>query len=231
MKKIVIDGKLVLDTSEEATTYFISRSFTRSELHTLSYFDMLKKLSKIPRYFKISNDVIEDIRLICEDVVIPDGKNKLDICLSRLEFVLENDSIKKFYLTNKQKQLLFSAFGFLSLHKEQGNILDKDTNKLFVLLGRISSSYNKEIEKQLEYAHRQFAKITEGKDVLVDHLVFSTSMCFAFIETDPNIDVKLLKKIGDLSTKIFNKQDKLYSKTDSFITSMRLVHKFTSKDY
>jgi len=231
MKSVIINGKLVLEDGHEATADYLGKMFSILDVNVLHYKNICKMVASIPRYKNIKRDAIDEIAILCEKSDIPDGKNKLDMVLSYFEHARVSRVVKKFELTNKQKQLLFSAAGFLDLHKNEGHPFNKNIQKLYDVLGRTATRYSDDIEKQLEYAYKHFDKITKSEDVLVNHLVFSTSMCFALIETKPNIDDKLLKKIEDLSRKIFYQQEKLYGKTNSFKTSLRLVHRFTRKDY
>lgn len=139
--------------------------------------------------------------------------------------------MKTFNLTNKQKQLVFLAVGFMYQFLEERDRKNyKNEWKLLTSLSKLSITVRSDLSKELEYAYKQLEKITNGKDIEVNAMAFAVNLAFAFAEA-AQIDRALKEKIFNLGNKIFRTIDRTLHGTVELKNANELVKKFTRNLY
>lgn len=212
-------------TTKYATSIYISREFQFSDFVTKSYRELADFIRGLPRYKKMPSDAIDEIVELCNRTEKVEGKNKLDVVLAYFEHALSCRVVERFPLTNKQKQLLFTAVYFLDEFLKDAQYKHKDVSKLFDLLSRISTRHHTDMEQQLEYAFKHFTKLTDQKDVLCNHLIMSTTLALFFAK-DSDIPSKLKKNIIKLSNKIHDAVEKTDGDTVMYQNAARICSEF-----
>lgn len=203
----------------------MSSSIKDFSLDHYSYDGIAKILHSKDRYKHLPLDVIDEIVGLANSREVPSGKSKLDVIYAYFEHALKHRAVKKFELTNKQKQLLFSSVQFLDLFLETGVKPERNVVLLHNVLARISSRFHDEIETQLVYARKQFTKIVNNEDKLCNYLVLASTMALYFAK-DSDIDVKLKNKIIKLSNKIYEKEEKFDGDSKAFLSAATICAEF-----
>lgn len=183
-------------------------------------------MHKISKYKKLPADAVDEIIMLMQTRHKNlNGFDMIQVMNKYFKHALKCRVIKKFDFTNKQKQLLFAAIQFLNLFLDDADKKYRDVIKLHDVLTRIGTRYQDEIEQQLSFAYKQFAKITNKEDVLCNHLILSTSMAIYFAK-DASIDLKLKDKILKLSNKIHDDVEKTQSDTPMYLNSAKVCMAF-----
>lgn len=135
--------------------------------------------------------------------------------------------MKTFPLTNKQKQLVFIAVGFLyQFLEEREKNLYKNEWKLLITLSKLSVTIREDLERELEYAYKQLEKLTYGQDIEVNAVAFAINLAFVFAET-ADIDEPIKNKIFTLGNKIFKGIEKQLKGSEELINANNLAGLFT----
>mgnify|MGYP000321155282 CR=1 FL=1 len=191
----------------------------------LSFENIAKKLHIKERYSKLPLDAVDEIVELCECKHFSTTRSKLDIVVAYFEHAITCKVVKKFDLTNKQKQLLFTSIQFLDLFLDDAEKKYKDVNMLHDVLTRIATRHHEDIETQITYAYKQFEKITKGKDLMCNHLILSSTLA-VFFAKDADIDKKLKDKIIKLANKIHDDVEKTEGNTIMYTNAAAICGEF-----
>lgn len=183
------------------------------------------KLHKQEKYKRLPGDAVVEIIELASQYKATQGITVQSILEQYFNHAVKHRAMKKFDLTNKQKQLLFGAVQFLDLYLDTGVKVSKNVRMLHDVLSRISARYHTEIISQLEYARKQLAKIVNNEDVLCNYLVLSSTMSLYFAK-DADIDEKLKKKIIKLSNNIHDTEEKFDGDSDAFANAGNICANF-----
>ena len=132
----------------------------------------------------------------------------------------------KFNLTNKQIQLIHLSYYFIETFKLEKNDIYKDVDKLYGTIDKLSNTYTDSYSEQLQYAHKQLMKLTEGKEFDCNPLVLALGFIQVFAGT-VDIDKPILNKLFGFSNKIYKNIEKVLSKDNGFSNANNIVKMFT----
>ena len=188
-----------------------------------TYEGLAKIIHSQDKYKHLPIDAVDEIVELAKSRHPNDDKAK--VLYAYFDHAVKCKVVKKFPLTNKEKQLLFVAIQFLSLFLDDAKKKYKDVSSLYNLLTRIATRHHKDIEKQVTYAYKQFEKITNAEDVLCNHLVLASTLS-VFFAKDANIDTKLKNKIKKLANKIHDDVAKTEEDTEMYLNAANICARF-----
>ena len=135
--------------------------------------------------------------------------------------------MKKFNLTNKEKQLLHMSFAYLcEWRKDCIQKKDKDVEKIYVALNRLSNAHIETWTEDIENALKFLTKIAKGSEIECNGLILTIGFVSVFASI-AKIDNPLAEKILSISNRIYDKAEKILGKTEGFKRANEVVKAFT----
>ena len=125
---------------------------------------------------------------------------------------------------------MFLGIAFMNIFLEETDTPSKykEVNKLLNTIAKLSTKYRDDLDTELAMAYKQLEKITKGKDVEVNTLIFGIGCVFVLAET-ASIDKQLQDKLYKSGMKIYKDIERTESGNVAFKNANNLVRDFTNK--